>query len=156
MEALFGSKTAQQILFFLEEHGELCASDLAQQKNIPINMLQKQLEKFEREQLLQSSWQGKRKIYHWNKNFAGLSELKKLLKILRKKAQVAKQAKLSENPADGSTLPIGDRLKAAEDLYQQAAELNPFPYFQAFVKTFSSREDYENWQKNQKNPWLIG
>ena len=156
MEALFGSKTAQQILFFLEEHDELCASDLAQQSKVPINMLQKQLEKFEREQLLQSKWEGKKKIYFWNKKFVGLVELKKLLRILRKKSLEKKQAQQNENPADGSHLPIADRLKDAEQLYQQASQLNPFLYFQPFVKSFTTREEYENWQKKQKNPWLIG
>lgn len=155
MENLFGNSTARNLLFYFEEHEQAYVTQLASTLKIPLNMIQKQLEKFERDQILVSSWQQKKKVYSWNEKFVGLVELQKLLKILRKN-YVSNINSQEENPADGSSLPIKERLQFAEKLYQQAAQLNPFPYFQPFVKSFTTREEYENWQKKQKNPWLVG
>ncbi len=44
------------------------------------------------------------------------------------------------------------RLLEAEDLFLRFKELTPY-HFRPFAKSFKSFVEYEQWKRNQKNPW---
>jgi len=144
---LFGNRTADMVLLFLARHGEAWATQIAGDLEIPVNMVQKQLERFERGGVLKSSIEGRRRIYSWNAGYPALGPLKQLLARMG--------ACIAEDPADGSHLSIEERLDLARKLKEGAARLNPYGRPKAFAKSFESFESYEAWRKKQKNPWLV-
>lgn len=144
---LFGSRTADLVLLFLSRHGEACASKISRELDIPVNMVQKQLERFERNGVIESVFRGRRRVYGWNARSPALRPLKQLLTRLN--------ACGAEDAADGSHLSIQERLEAARKLNDQAARLTPHKRPKVFAKSFASYSSYEAWRKKQKNPWLI-
>ena len=60
-----------------------------------------------------------------------------------------------QDPANGLHLSLKERLELSEQLLREAEALNPFPRYKPFVKSFESFEEYEQWRKQQRNPWLI-
>lgn len=144
---LFGNHTADLVLLFLARHGEVYATQIAGDLEIPVNMVQKQLERFERGGVLKSTLSGRRRMYGWNESYPALRPLKQLLARLG--------VCVASDPADGSHLSIEERLELARELKDGAARLNPYGRPKAFTKSFESYESYEAWRKKQKNPWLI-
>jgi DNA-binding transcriptional ArsR family regulator len=144
---LFGNRTAELVLLFLARHGEAYATQIAQDLEIPVNMVQKQLERFERGGVITSSLRGRRRIYGWNRSYPALRPLKQLLARLN--------ACVAEDPADGSHLSIAERVELSRELAEGAARLNPCRRPEGFARSFESYSSYEAWRKKQKNPWLV-
>ena len=144
---LFGSRTADIVLLFLARNGEAYATRIARDLDIPVNMVQKQLERFEQSGVIVSRLRGRRRVYGWNERYPALRPLQKLLERLG--------ACIAEDPADGSYLSIEERLDLARELKDGAERLNPHARPKAFTKSFENYESYEAWRKKQKNPWLV-
>lgn len=144
---LFGNRTADLVLLFLARHGEVYASQIAQDLEIPVNMVQKQLERFERCGMIESVLQQRRRVYRWNARYPALRPLKKLLAQLN--------ACIAEDPADGSHLSIKERVELSRQLEEGASRLNPVKRPKGFAKSFESYRSYEAWRKKQKSPWLV-
>lgn len=144
---LFGNRTAELVLLFLARHGEVYATQIARELEIPVNMVQKQLERFELSGVFSSSLEGRRRVYTWNSRYPALRPLKKLLEQLN--------ACAADDPADGSHLSLAERLELSRELAEGAARLSPCDRPEPFVKSFESYAAYEAWRKKQKNPWLL-
>lgn len=144
---LFGNKTADLVLLFLFRYKEVYAMQIAQELDIPVNMVQKQLERFDRGGVITSSFKGKRRIYSWNLHYPALRPLKQLLARLN--------ACVADDPADGSHLSIEERVLLSRQMEEGAARLNPHERPVGFAKSFESYRAYESWRKKQKNPWFI-
>lgn len=153
LEVLFGNKTVSQILLYLQKHERSYATEIARKLKVPLNMVQKQLERLARGQILTRYFEGKNKVYEWNQSYQLHEQVRKFLATCRDKAKKGIK-KGSENPADGSHLSLRERIKLADRLTKQAEKLNPYPRPKAFVKTFDNFKDYEKWKKKQTNPWL--
>jgi len=109
-------------------------------------MIQKQLEKLNQGGILIAVFRGKTKIYTWDT----LSPFyKSLRKLLNSRDQFAKQQRKDSD--DGSHLTPSERLLFCERLYNELKSLHPQKKSKPFVKTFSSWNDYERWQK--QNPY---
>ena len=79
LEKLFGSKTAERVLMYLFVFQEGYPTEISRIFSIPLNMIQKQLFKFEEGGMLVSRLRGKVRIYQWNPRYPFLNEVKKLL-----------------------------------------------------------------------------
>ena len=79
LEKLFGSKTAERVLMYLFVFQEGYPTEMSRSFSIPLNMIQKQLFKFEEGGMLVSRLRGKVRIYQWNPRYPFLNEVKKLL-----------------------------------------------------------------------------
>ena len=79
LEKLFGSKTAERVLMYLFVFQEGYPTEISRAFSIPLNMIQKQLFKFEEGGILVSRLRGKVRIYQWNPRYPFLNEIKKLL-----------------------------------------------------------------------------
>lgn len=79
LEKLFGSKTAERVLMYLFIFQEGYPTEISKVFSIPLNMIQKQLFKFEEGGMLVSRLRGKVRIYQWNPRYPFLNEVKKLL-----------------------------------------------------------------------------
>ena len=154
LEFLFGNKTAVQILLCLQRGGCSSTNQLARDLKIPLNMVQKQLLRFERGGVLTSRFQGRSRLYEWNASYPLRTELKRLLK---KAARLSRDQLISPppDPADGSRLPLRKRVELGDELSRQAERLNPYRHPKPFVKTFDSFDAYEEWKGKQKSPWLV-
>lgn len=149
LDILFGSQSAAKVLCYFQEHDRGYATEIAQNLHIPLNMVQKQLEKFTRGQILCSSYEGRIKWYEWNETWPFYRLLRKLLWH-----QNSVRVNQSQDPADGTHLPVSERLRLSEELTEQAELLNPYARHEPFIATFDSMEKYEAWRKKQKSPWL--
>lgn len=145
-ETLFGTRTAALTLLFLERHGEVWASQISIGLDIPINMIQKQLERFEKGGVIKSSFCGRRKMYRWNTSHP----LHRILMMLLKRGGL-----VQNDPADGTYLSAEERLLLAESLAREANRLHPLKHHKPFTKTFGSFRSYETWRKKQKDPRLV-
>lgn len=79
LEKLFGSKTAERVLMYLFVFQEGYPTEISRIFSIPLNMIQKQLFKFEKGGMLVSRLRGKVRIYQWNPRYPFLNEVEKLL-----------------------------------------------------------------------------
>lgn len=79
LEKLFGSKTAERVLMYLFVFQEGYPTEISRVFSIPLNMIQKQLFKFEEGGMLVSRLRGKVRIYQWNPRYPFLNEVEKLL-----------------------------------------------------------------------------
>ncbi len=146
LSILFGNRTASNILLYLNESSQAFPTELACHLAIPLNMIQKQLERLERAGILESEWKGKKKIYSWNDQCPLLPELKKL---------VQKGRSVATDPADGTYLPLKDRVLLSESLTQEGEKLSRRERPRPFVHSFESLKSYARWRQKQKNPWLV-
>lgn len=145
LTAIFGNRTAALILLYLEQHGVAHATELSRHFEIPLNMVQKQLERFHKGDLLTSTCAGKRKLYAWNTKNPYVADLRRLLR----------RDLVERDPADGTFLTPKERLQTAESLTKEAEIIVQGGRYRPFTKTFDSLSDYEVWRKKQTNPWLI-
>lgn len=79
LQAIFGSKTAEQVLLFLENYEEAYASQIAKTFKISVSMVQKQLEKFENAGLLVSFKKGKTRLYKFNSRYFFTNKIRDIL-----------------------------------------------------------------------------
>ncbi len=79
LSAIFASKAAERVLFFLENYGEGHATGVARTFGCSLSVVQKQLFKFEQAGVLASRLVGRTRLYSWNPRFALKKELRALL-----------------------------------------------------------------------------
>jgi DNA-binding transcriptional ArsR family regulator len=81
LEGLFGNATAEKVLFFLERYEEGYALGIARTfDDLPVSMVQRQLQRLEAAGVLASRLQGRTRVYEWNPRFAFREELRALLR----------------------------------------------------------------------------
>ena len=137
LKTIVGNETAAEVLLFLGRRGELYATELAKGLEIPVNMVQKQLNRFEMGGLLKSEYRGKKKIYFWNKAHPLCRPLKDLL--------TRANAVEAEDPADGTRLIPEERIELSEGLWREAKKLAPrSAHRRPFAKSFDSFKTYES------------
>ena len=79
LEGIFGNATAEKVLLYIEQYGEAYASEIAATfEGVSLNMVQKQLQRFERSGLLVSQQKGRTRIFTWNPRYAFLDEIRAL------------------------------------------------------------------------------
>jgi hypothetical protein len=62
-------------------------------------------------------------------------------------------ARRRRRPArNGNLRSAAARLREAERLFTDFAELTPYP-FKPFTRSFDSFDEYERWKRAQTNPW---
>lgn len=66
LKELFGGKTSEQVLLYLENYEEGYGKAIADTYDIALSPVQKQLQKFEESGLLVSRLVGKSRVYSWN------------------------------------------------------------------------------------------
>ena len=79
-DILFGNSTASKVLLYLARMNEAYPREIALNFSIPINMVQKQLEKMEQGGVLVSRLKGRTRVYEWNPRYPFREELLILLK----------------------------------------------------------------------------
>lgn len=154
IETLFGNKTAARILVLLNQDEEGYAAQISRKLKIPLNMVQKQLERLSKGGILIPVFKGKVKNYRWNSGYPYYKPLKKFLSSVRLKKE-GKSSFQHPDPADATNLSLRDRVKLAWSLSREGELLNPYPRPKPFVKTFNTLKDYESWRKKQTNPWIV-
>ncbi len=80
LEGILGNPTAERVLLYLEQYGEGYARAIAATFGLSLSMVQRQLERFERQGLLVSQVKGRTRLFTWNPRYAFLAELRALLK----------------------------------------------------------------------------
>jgi hypothetical protein len=81
LEGLFGNATAEKVLLYLEQFEEGYALGIARTfDNLPVSMVQRQLERLAAAGVLVSQLQGRTRLFTWNPRFAFESELRALLR----------------------------------------------------------------------------
>lgn len=78
-EYLFGNKTAEKVLLYMQNYGEGHASEISATFSIPLNMIQKQLKRLEAGGILVSQPKGRTRLYLWNPRYFFKKELQSLL-----------------------------------------------------------------------------
>lgn len=78
-ETLFGSKTAAQVLFFLQNYEEGYGQQIADTYEVSIRQVQNQLKKLEDGGWFVSRLIGKTRVYTWNPRNPYVSDLRSLL-----------------------------------------------------------------------------
>lgn len=81
LEGIFGNATAEKVLLYMEQYEEGYATAIAVTfDRIPLNMVQAQLERFERSGLLVSALKGRTRLFTWNPRYPFLEEVRALLR----------------------------------------------------------------------------
>jgi len=79
LEPLLGSKSAEKVLIYLATREEGYAREISRFFTIPLNSVQKQLNKLGQGGVLVSFLQGRTRIYQFNPRYPFLKELQRLL-----------------------------------------------------------------------------
>ena len=79
LRTVFGSASRERILTFLVSNQEGYASEIARRGDLDLFAVQKQLEQFETDGLLQSRRVGRMRVYTFNPKYPLLKELKNLI-----------------------------------------------------------------------------
>ena len=81
LEAVFGNKSAERVLLYLESRGEGYAQAIANNfGDITLRMVQVQLARFERGGILSSQLKGRTRLFSWNPRYPFRQELRALLR----------------------------------------------------------------------------
>jgi DNA-binding transcriptional ArsR family regulator len=80
LEALFGNRTAEQVLMYLAVNESAYAQQMADALSIPLSVVQKQLRRLELGGLLVSRLIGRTRLFSINARLSVANELKALLK----------------------------------------------------------------------------
>jgi hypothetical protein len=81
LEGIFGNATAEKVLLYLEQFGEGYGLGIARAfDDLPVSMVQRQLERLEAAGVLVSQLQGRTRVFTWNPRFPFESELRALLR----------------------------------------------------------------------------
>jgi predicted transcriptional regulator len=84
LEALFGSKSSEQVLIFLLARNEGYPTEIAKFYDAELYAIQRQLERMESANILVSRKVGRTRVYEFNPRYPFLQELKSILeKALR-------------------------------------------------------------------------
>ena len=85
LEALVGSTNAERVLLFLSARKEGYASEIARTYGVGPSLIQKQLDRMERDGLLVAQQVGRTRVYSFNPRFPFVAEVRGLmLKALEK------------------------------------------------------------------------
>ena len=141
---LLGNKTAARILSFLLRFGQAHPSLIARDLAVPLNMVQKQLARFERGGFLEGRKRGRLHVYQWDKTHPLFKELRKILTV----------GVTLDDPADGTYLTLGERVAQAEALSREGERLSRRQRYKPFARSFNNFKSYEAWKKKQHHPWL--
>ena len=79
LRSIFGSDSREHILTFLVNRQEGYATEIARSSELDLFAIQKQLEKFEKDGILQSRPAGRMRVYTFNPKYPLLGELKSLI-----------------------------------------------------------------------------
>ena len=79
LNSLFGNDTAMKVLLFLANYEDGYAAEIADTFNISLNMVQKQLQKFEETGILVSYFRGRTRLFTWNPRYPLRKELLQFL-----------------------------------------------------------------------------
>ena len=79
LETIFGGRTATKVLMYLQNYEEGYASGISKTFGIPQSMVQKQLKKFERGDVLTSRPVGNARVFTWNTRNPTVTPLRALL-----------------------------------------------------------------------------
>jgi len=80
LEPLFGNRTTERILFFLERYGEGYPNKIANSFGIRVNAVQQQMKRLENGGIVVSRLMGKVRIYQFNPRYPFVGEIKTLIK----------------------------------------------------------------------------
>jgi DNA-binding transcriptional ArsR family regulator len=80
LEGIFGNKTAEKVLLHIYHYGESYPSAISQDLKIAHNPVVKQLDRFERAQILTAKVMGRTRVYRFNDRFPLTSPVKELIK----------------------------------------------------------------------------
>ncbi len=80
MKSLFGCKSVERILFYLLVNEKCYAHQLHRMLHIPLTPIQKALARLEEGKIINSTYEGKTRIYQFNLDYPLLNELEMLLK----------------------------------------------------------------------------
>ncbi len=85
LEGVFGNRTAEKVLLYLEQYEEGYAKAIADTfEDLTLSMAQGQLQRLERGGVIVSVKKGRTRLFHWNPRFPFRRELRALLaKALR-------------------------------------------------------------------------
>lgn len=94
LEGVLGNATAEKVLLFLEQYEEGYALGIARTfDDLPVSMIQRQLERLEAAGVLVSRLQGRTRVFTWNPRFAFESELRALLRKALKLLPASERAR---------------------------------------------------------------
>lgn len=79
LESLFGNRTAEKILLFIERYENGYAKDIADTFGVPLFSAQQQLKRLEAGGILASKLYGRVRLYQFNPRYPFLKELRALL-----------------------------------------------------------------------------
>ena len=80
LESLFGNRTAEQVLMFLQNYEEGYAREIALTFDASLNAVQKQLRRFEDGGVLVSQTVGRTRVFTWNPRYPFAAPLRELLR----------------------------------------------------------------------------
>ena len=80
LKSLFGCKSVERILFYLLVNEKCYAHQLHRMLHIPLTPIQKALARLEEGKIINSTYEGKTRIYQFNSDYPLLNELEMLLK----------------------------------------------------------------------------
>ncbi len=80
LEAIFGNGTAEKVLLYLVAHRQSYAREIAVAFSVPVSLVQKQLVRLERGNVLVSRTIGRSRIFELNPLYAFAPELRALLR----------------------------------------------------------------------------
>ena len=78
LECLFGSRTAEKVLLYLQNYEEGYGKAIADANAIPLNAVQNQLRKLEEGGVIVSQLKGRTRMYTWNPRYPFLKSLRVL------------------------------------------------------------------------------
>lgn len=81
LEALFGNRTAAQLMLYLFHYQEAYARGAARDLGIAVSAVQRQLDKFETAGLLVSRMIGNTRVYAFDPRQAATARLKELIRV---------------------------------------------------------------------------
>jgi sugar-specific transcriptional regulator TrmB len=79
LESIFGNKTIEKVLFYLEVYEEAYGAEISKVFNIPIKGVQQQFERLENGGIIVSQKKGRTRIYKFNPRNVFIDELRALL-----------------------------------------------------------------------------
>ncbi len=81
LEGIFGNRTAEKVLLFLEQYGEGYAREIAGSfEGVAVSMALAQLRRFEAAGVLVSVRRGRTLLFTWNPRYPFLAEVRALLR----------------------------------------------------------------------------
>ena len=79
LEPIFGNGTAEKVLLYVVAHRQAYARELAQAFALPVSVVQKQVARLERGNVLASRLVGRTRVFELNPSYAFARELRALL-----------------------------------------------------------------------------